>query len=839
MKKNLCIYIVRADTWAHVAQKLTLATVNFERLHIETYTVHIARVMVNASLVVGFISLLVIIAVVQVLNNIYTRSVVENLIENYDETHRRDVRLCRSAELATCGTPGECQRVECYKFRDFTAPRCQFIPDVDLNGETCDDNDPDTPTSVCVSGICEGASTPTAPPPPPSDLLRVCNSSELALCGAPSECTQFDCRIIDEQTSEPVCILIANVTSDGLLCDDNDVHTNVSACYEGSCRADVVRLCNDGEVLTNCGALSSSSPCRKIGCIIMPSGLAFCAEHANETASGLSCDYDGGYLDYLPLAKCHQGQCVPLQTATCSEQAATSPVTLYLGAQHTVAFHSDIGKISLWGSSYGYGIGTIVIGSTTFPPYLIGYVPLRNFSFDAPYLFATEAAAADASVCVLFNNSRVLCFGSGTTGALGRNSTLDIGNGLNGQYAHVYAVPDYLAIHKEMGEEVLVKHIFAGPTAGVYCVIFVNDRFKCWGSGTSGQLGNNDSLTIGDNEFVDSVPTYGYLPTSSQTVTSICIGSIHVCVITTADPVAEVHCWGGAGSGQLGYGNGFLRTASEGPLDLGYTGVDYPRQISCGGGTTCVLMELSRDVKCWGTGAQGQMGMNSTSSFGITPSTVPSVNPPIDGIVNSTDYAAGVRVDSLCNGNAFICALLNNSQVKCWGLGSTGQLGYGSTVNIGSSPSASLYSVGYVDILTATEISHGVSVTSIKCGSTHTCAVLSNQQVKCWGTGTSGQNGYGVNRGGSPGSVPANFDYVNFRPIENTEDALDCSCVCVQQNTSDTSLMYDFLVDSTGVECPQNPTPVGDAFCPSLTYTDPRCVCNSVIHTPSPTPSPI
>jgi alpha-tubulin suppressor-like RCC1 family protein len=75
-------------------------------------------------------------------------------------------------------------------------------------------------------------------------------------------------------------------------------------------------------------------------------------------------------------------------------------------------------------------------------------------------------------------------------------------------------------------------------------------------------------------------------------------------------------------------------------------------------------------------------------------------------------------------------------------LGSGGLLGYGNTNNIGDDETPA--SAGDVPVLSADELSAGVSVAQITAGTFHTCALLSTGNVRCWGGGgLSGQLGYG------------------------------------------------------------------------------------------------
>ena len=80
---------------------------------------------------------------------------------------------------------------------------------------------------------------------------------------------------------------------------------------------------------------------------------------------------------------------------------------------------------------------------------------------------------------------------------------------------------------------------------------------------------------------------------------------------------------------------------------------------------------------------------------------------------------------SIDAGNSHVCGLLNSGAVKCWGKGTSGQLG-----NAIASTSETPQTVYFID-----------SATSIGLGENHSCAVLDNNYVVCWGLGSSGQLG--------------------------------------------------------------------------------------------------
>jgi alpha-tubulin suppressor-like RCC1 family protein len=96
------------------------------------------------------------------------------------------------------------------------------------------------------------------------------------------------------------------------------------------------------------------------------------------------------------------------------------------------------------------------------------------------------------------------------------------------------------------------------------------------------------------------------------------------------------------------------------------------------------------------------------------------------------------------------CALLNDGSVKCWGLNNSGQLGLGDTDPRGDQPNE----MG--DNLPVVSLGKDKSATAISAGQQgHSCVILSDASVKCWGYAAYGQLGLGdvEDRGGAPGEM--------------------------------------------------------------------------------------
>jgi alpha-tubulin suppressor-like RCC1 family protein len=95
--------------------------------------------------------------------------------------------------------------------------------------------------------------------------------------------------------------------------------------------------------------------------------------------------------------------------------------------------------------------------------------------------------------------------------------------------------------------------------------------------------------------------------------------------------------------------------------------------------------------------------------------------------------SVGGTVEQIDTGHFYTCALLDTGGVRCWGASSSGQLGYGNTTTIGDNELP--YTAGDVPLSSgAVQIAVGIS---------HSCALLDTGSIQCWGFNSTGQLGYG------------------------------------------------------------------------------------------------
>lgn len=249
-------------------------------------------------------------------------------------------------------------------------------------------------------------------------------------------------------------------------------------------------------------------------------------------------------------------------------------------------------------------------------------------------------------------------------------------------------------------------------SAGMFhsCVVFENGNVKCWGYDQFGPLGYGPDLESypDADEFIPS--TLPFVNVGANVV-EIEASNYFTCALLEG---GEVLCWGSNSDGQLGQGHGIVNIPSPSeydPIDVGGPVL----QMDTGGAHVCALLE-GGGLKCWGLGWEGQLGYGSTA---------PVYDPSEKGLLDlggpSIDVSAGAR---------HTCAVLEGGGVKCWGNNDYGQLGYGTTDSV-LAPSE----VGTLPL--------GTSAVQVSAGSEHTCALLVGGEIKCWGMGSHGELGYG------------------------------------------------------------------------------------------------
>jgi alpha-tubulin suppressor-like RCC1 family protein len=200
----------------------------------------------------------------------------------------------------------------------------------------------------------------------------------------------------------------------------------------------------------------------------------------------------------------------------------------------------------------------------------------------------------------------------------------------------------------------------------------------------------------------------------------------------------QVKCWGGTNNyGTLG---GAAAQRGALPSEMGDNmppvplGTSRAQSVVIGSAHVCALLDDHR-VKCWGVQHMYQTGWGD-----------PLVRNGLDGgACPENDLGTGrTALSVVASGTtefidfAHTCVLLDNAQMKCWGSNFDGELGQGDTQGRGG-VDANGSTMG--NALLPVDLGVGRHATVIAAGGNHSCAVLDNAQIKCWGRNKTGELG--------------------------------------------------------------------------------------------------
>ena len=259
--------------------------------------------------------------------------------------------------------------------------------------------------------------------------------------------------------------------------------------------------------------------------------------------------------------------------------------------------------------------------------------------------------------------------------------------------------------------------------AGHRCVLLRGGGVKCWGQGNTGQLGSGSSSAIGDGLDLRLVDLGG------ADAVQVVVGDLHSCALLEG---GNATCWGYNHYGQLGQGDQEDRGDEPGELGSALPTIDLGHDfrvvaLAAGASHTCALSDEG-EVKCFGAGEYGQLGQGNPNSIGIAPGQMGEALPAI---------SLGAPAMQITAGSGHSCALLKGGPIKCWGRNNLGQLGQGHVDNVGDEP-------GELAQMPAISLGEGVRATRVVSGYTHTCAILQDESLQCWGSNGWGQLGQGM-----------------------------------------------------------------------------------------------
>jgi uncharacterized protein (TIGR03437 family) len=303
-------------------------------------------------------------------------------------------------------------------------------------------------------------------------------------------------------------------------------------------------------------------------------------------------------------------------------------------------------------------------------------------------------AGGEQHTCALTSAGAVLCWGSNASGQLGNGTTTK----------SLTPVP-------VTGLSSGVVGITAG--AAFTCALTHTGTVMCWGSNTTGDLGNG---TTNDSDVpVQVLDVAGTSPLTG--VVAISAGQYFVCALTSA---GSVLCWGDNAEGELGPEPSGFRTG----LPYVVTGIPAGMvAINTGAGFACALTTTGA-AWCWGGSGTGVLGGGPN---------LPNGNPVEVLNLAGTGPISGVA--QISGGYQDACAVTNAGAALCWGANQAGEDGNATNTSV-SSP---------VQVLDIAGTSPLVGVTVVVSGDNDACAITTAGGVLCWGDPFNGElgNNYG------------------------------------------------------------------------------------------------
>ena len=274
------------------------------------------------------------------------------------------------------------------------------------------------------------------------------------------------------------------------------------------------------------------------------------------------------------------------------------------------------------------------------------------------------------------------------------------------------------------------------------CALNTNGNLLCWGRGNGMGV-----ATITDSA---NVPYAG--------IKAIVLGAYHTCFI---DAGTTVQCWGDDSVGQLGQGSVSITPAVNPVIVRRLNSAPLTGAVSLAAGYfyTCAL-KSDGEVVCWGRGAIGDG----------TQLALRAIVPAVTG------------ANAIASGGGHVCAAMAVGGIKCWGDNSSGQLGNGNRVSQSlpisvADPQGLLTGVSKIAMeakntcavranpangqvicwgnvapnnLYTAPTAKGSStqlISALSGGFEHTCALLADGSMECWGGNLFGQLGIGGNIG--------------------------------------------------------------------------------------------
>jgi alpha-tubulin suppressor-like RCC1 family protein len=363
----------------------------------------------------------------------------------------------------------------------------------------------------------------------------------------------------------------------------------------------------------------------------------------------------------------------------------TTARKISVGSYHTCAILTD-GRLACWGQNDAGQLGTGASGASTGVPQIVNSVG----SFPGGL---TEVSAGHRFTCIGDRYAYIWCVGANDYGQLGDVQTVPSST------PKVTWVKTDLVPSSGSGYYSLSAGIFHA------CAIYRgNGDTYCWGLNSSGETGNGNTTSPVTAPAVVNFP-------AGVRARTIHAGYYHSCAATTDN---KSYCWGANSASQLG--NGLATGTYSSPQP---SGVNFVSKVTTNYEHTCALNNEG-EVLCWGSNTDGALGNTVAGNSNV------AVFANFGGSYDN-------RAIALATGFNSSCVVTLKGRVRCWGLNTGGQHGVGNATAVAQG--VIQQAVGPFGVTGAKQTD---------AGRLHSCSVLSNGEVWCWGQNNRGQLGNGT-----------------------------------------------------------------------------------------------
>ena len=308
-----------------------------------------------------------------------------------------------------------------------------------------------------------------------------------------------------------------------------------------------------------------------------------------------------------------------------------------------------------------------------------------------PNVAAEDICVGNGYSCVATSSGSVKCWGSNATGALGQERAVNsVGLSPNDMGA---ALP-----FTNLGEDFNAKKVECGR--GFACALSDAGKVKCWGDARNGSLGYvpaNNQTIIGTKigQMGGNLP---YLNIQTP-VTQLSLGANHACVVSDNKIYCWGVNQSGEVGNQVTT-SPILLPKEDAPIpEIKLETPDVPvtiETVRTGNGYSCATYFIPpgessfipRKFKCWGNNQVGQLGNGSTTAYGrgAMAASLPSVNVDLNEVFEFRTY------------DQHMCAKNAGGTLKCWGRNSQGQLGTGDTLTRGNTSQTSGSNIPFIQL---------------------------------------------------------------------------------------------------------------------------------------------